>query len=327
MLPKSLNGIDSKAFEDCTELQDVYMYAESVPYTASDAFNGCYPEYATLHVPTSALANYKNTVPWSSFGEFETTDIAILDIELSQSSVTLTEGENTYITITITPDDAEDKSVSWSSSNPYVATVDDTGKVTAIAAGTATITVTANDGSGVTASCEVEVKEKLLGKCATPVVNYVDGKVMLTCETEEATIVSVTNETTEYAVGECEGTEFDLIPTYTITAYATKAKYETSDEVALTICWVPCTEEHVGEGDETGILTIPAKPVLIQTQGGVITLSGLAEGTAVVVYDLDGTHQGTATATGGTANITTNLAAGSVAVVQIGERSVKVAIK
>ena len=84
-------------------------------------------------------------------------DLLVASITLSQSSATLTEGETLTLTATVSPDDAEDKSISWSSNNPSVATVDNMGKVTAIAPGTTTITVTANDGSGVSAQCEVTV--------------------------------------------------------------------------------------------------------------------------------------------------------------------------
>ena len=55
------------------------------------------------------------------------------------------------------PDYATDKSVTWTSSDEAVATVDQTGKVTAVAMGNAVITATANDGSGVKAECAVTV--------------------------------------------------------------------------------------------------------------------------------------------------------------------------
>ena len=84
-------------------------------------------------------------------------DLLVASITLSQSSATLTEGETLTLTATVTPDDAANQSITWSSNNPSVATVDNMGKVTAIAPGTTTITVTANDGSGVSAQCEVTV--------------------------------------------------------------------------------------------------------------------------------------------------------------------------
>ena len=58
--------IDGAAFKDCLELTDVYCYAESVPQTSSDAFDGSFIEYATLHVPDASV--YRGVSPWSSFG-------------------------------------------------------------------------------------------------------------------------------------------------------------------------------------------------------------------------------------------------------------------
>ena len=81
------------------------------------------------------------------------------------------------------------------------------------------------------------------------------------------------------------------------------------------------------EDEEDGILTIPSKPVLISTQGSTITVSGLAAGTEVTAYSTAGTQLTTATATEGTATLATNLEAGSIAIVKIGEHSIKVAIK
>lgn len=63
-------------------------------------------------------------------------------------------GESFTLTATVKPDNADDKTLTWSSSNDKVATVDANGKVTAVAAGTATITVKAGDA---TATCDVTV--------------------------------------------------------------------------------------------------------------------------------------------------------------------------
>ena len=157
VLPKTLESIDYKAFVDCAEILDVYCYADNIPSTETNAFDGSYLEYATLHVPTSALESYKEKVPWSSFGNIVALGAAITRITLDKTSATLTEGETLSLTTTITPDDADTNLISWTSSNSSIAIVTNDGKVTAVAPGTATITAMANDCSGVSASCEVTV--------------------------------------------------------------------------------------------------------------------------------------------------------------------------
>ena len=81
----------------------------------------------------------------------------VTGITLNQTTLTLNEGADATLTVTCTPDDADDKSVKWTSSSTSVAIVDNVGKVTAISKGTAAITATANDGSGKTATCSVTV--------------------------------------------------------------------------------------------------------------------------------------------------------------------------
>lgn len=123
--------------------------------TSKDAFNGSYVEYATLHVPTNAILDYKSTAPWNQFSTIIGLNAAITSIVLSESLVTLTEGET--LIINISPKDADRNLVFWYSSNPCIATIDNTGMVTAIAPRTTTITAIVKDGSGVSASCEVNV--------------------------------------------------------------------------------------------------------------------------------------------------------------------------
>jgi len=80
-------------------------------------------------------------------------------ISLNKTSASLLIGGTVTLSVSSSyPLDAVDKTVSWSSSNTSVATVNaSTGVVTAVAAGTATITATANDGSNTTATCSVTV--------------------------------------------------------------------------------------------------------------------------------------------------------------------------
>lgn len=70
-LPNSVTSINEGVFQNCKNLENVYCYAEKIPSTATNAFKDSYVEYATLHVPASAINEYKTTEPWSSFGTFK----------------------------------------------------------------------------------------------------------------------------------------------------------------------------------------------------------------------------------------------------------------
>lgn len=94
---------------------------------------------------------------YSSVPKYE--KILVTKITLDSTSETLTVGDDTTLTATVTPDDAFDTSIQWSTNNAKVATVTD-GTVTALAAGTAEITATAKDGSGVKATCRITVLAK-----------------------------------------------------------------------------------------------------------------------------------------------------------------------
>ena len=86
--------------------------------------------------------------------------VAVTGITLDQTTLSLKEGDQATLTATVVPENATDKTISWKSSDENVATVTD-GVVKALSGGTATITVTANDGSGVSASCAVTVESPL----------------------------------------------------------------------------------------------------------------------------------------------------------------------
>ena len=149
----SVESIGNEAFAYCSKLLDVYCYAEKVPSTESNLFNGSYPENATLHVPAASIDSYKATAPWSSFGKI----VGLSEIE-------------------------------------------------------------------------------------------------------------------------------------------------------------------------TGVISVPAAPVLVQGNGGVLSVSGVAKGTDVVVYTISGTEVTRSTATNGTATISTGLQSGTIVVVKFGNKSVKLKI-
>ena len=88
---------------------------------------------------------------------------AVTGVSLDKSSLTLliNHGETLTLTATVNPADANNKTVSWSSSNTNIATVDSNGKITPVSNGTVTITVTTNDGNK-TASCTVTVNTSVI---------------------------------------------------------------------------------------------------------------------------------------------------------------------
>lgn len=87
-------------------------------------------------------------------------EIAVTKVTLSETTATMTIGGELELTATIEPKNATNQRLTWSSSDTGVATVDSNGKVTAKAAGTATITATA--ASGITAACEITVSDEVI---------------------------------------------------------------------------------------------------------------------------------------------------------------------
>ena len=159
-------------------------------------------------------------------------------------------------------------------------------------------------------------------KCAKPTISYNKGKLIYHCETEGATC--------QYNIMDNDiktgcGKEVQLAVTYNISVYAIKAGYENSETATATLCWID--QQPKTEGITNGIANIPANAVLIQSEGGSIKVQGVDEGMQVNVYSTNGTLAGSAISQSGAATINTNLQPGSIAIVKIGQKSVKVVIK
>ena len=156
-------------------------------------------------------------------------------------------------------------------------------------------------------------------KCAVPVVAYADGSLEISCETDGAEFI--TNVVAEDAK-KYNNAKIELSATYNIDVYAFKPNYENSDTVSVALVWV----ENGYADVETGIISVEAAPVLVQSNGGVLSVSGMAKGTEVVVYTVGGTEVARATVTEGQATIRTGLQSGTIVIVRFGNKSVKVRI-
>ena len=310
VLPNNLAYIDSGSFAGCSELSDVYCYSKNVPYAESNAFEGSLPEYATLHVPDSAVASYKVTAPWSSFGTIVRLGAAITKITLDKTSATLAERDTLSLVTTTTPANADKNLISWSSSDFSIATVDNTGKVTAIAPGTITITATANDGSGVSTSCKVTVKP------ASYVVTYlVDGEVFaadtLTCGTPINIPIEPTKEGHTFSgwsevPNTMPANDVTISGTFAINKYLVTFKIDdtviASDSLeygaSIVAPEAPEKEGHTFNGWDEVIETVPANDVTIEgsysvnsylltytVDGDIVQSDSVVYGTTITLLD------------------------------------------
>ena len=159
-------------------------------------------------------------------------------------------------------------------------------------------------------------------KCEAPEIRYQNGKLVFESPTEDATCHwTIADEDVKSGTGN----EVELDAAYTISVYATKPGCINSSVTEATLCWIDV--EPQSESVVTGATEIRALPVLIKTQGGVVTADGLNDGTEVSVYDAGGQLVGSAVARSNVATVSTSLSAGSVAIVKMGDRSVKVMMK
>ena len=166
----------------------------------------------------------------------------------------------------------------------------------------------------------VALKEEIVEtpKCATPVIEYNSGKLVLECDTENAEIVT---KITSNDINSFYGSIVELSATYNISVYATASGYENSDTVNATLCWIEC---DCNENNNTNIINIPAKAVLVTSNNGTINISCSLEGENVAVYSSNAMFIGSTTIENGCASIQSGLSKGNIAIIKIGEKSIKV---
>ena len=136
---------------------------QEIPLTATTA--GTY----YLHVLTKDIAGNKVETVSSAV----TVQQLVTSITLNQTSLTLPIGQTSQLTATVLPNNADNREITWSSSNAGIASVSNNGLVTAVSAGTVTISATANDGSGIKGTCNVTVKKLATNVDELKTKNYV----------------------------------------------------------------------------------------------------------------------------------------------------------
>lgn len=197
----------------------------------------------------------------------------VTGVTLNKDTLDLNVGNSETLTATVKPTNATNQSVTWTSSNKAVAAVDENGNVTAVAPGTATITVTTLNGRH-TATCEITVKQ---------VQN-----ITITADNKTAYVGSPLPELTYKVSGLVNGDTLTTPPTLTCNADMTKA-----GTYPITVSGASASENYTityTDGTLTVTdklipsVTISAVPTAL-TGGGTVTLTvtGLpAEGEATV---------------------------------------------
>lgn len=205
----------------------------------------------------------------------------VQSITMDDEALTLERGDDTRLTVTVTPQDADDTSVTWRSNNPGIASVEGNGRVTAIEVGTAVITATTNDGSGLSARCTVTVTPK------------------------EVNDISLNKETLEMEIGDIERLTAIVSPDdaddKTVTWQSTDAKVASvnSDGVVTarnageaTIIATTSNgltaECQVEVTDPNGIRSTNAEDVKVTTQKDKIIVEGLPAGWHYSIHDMGG---------------------------------------
>ena len=158
--------------------------------------------------------------------------------------------------------------------------------------------------------------------CATPTINYSNKELTFSCTTEGVKYVS---RITDADIKSFNSNKISLTATYEISVYATKSGYENSNMATATLVWTEAIFTETTPDTPTSAKAVTESiPVLISANNGNITVKSEANGQAVAVYSVDGQLLGNATVSNGQATVSTTLQNGNVAVVKVGNKSVKV---
>lgn len=142
---------------------------KNVTWTSSDEEVAVIDEYGQVTALSPGVADITAT---TEDGEHSATctvsveKVLVDNILLDKNNLELWVGRTVSLSATVLPENATDKNVAWTSSNEEAVTVDENGVVTAVGKGTATVTVSSEDGQN-SASCNVAVKEAVVetGAC------------------------------------------------------------------------------------------------------------------------------------------------------------------
>ena len=197
-IPKTLTTIGYNAFSSLGSLQTVISYIKNPTSVVSD-FGKRY-KVATLYVPYGRKPLYQKLTTWKNFLDIEEMDPEpgdVTGVTLNKTETSIFVGKTEQLLATVLPADANDKSVTWTTSDKNIATVTADGTVTAIKPGTVNITCSSVDNESKTATCivtvlPVPVTGIAISKSAISIVKGQTEKLEATITPDNATVKNVT---------------------------------------------------------------------------------------------------------------------------------------
>lgn len=190
-VPNTIKKIYDRAFSYCRDLETI-VFPASVISIGNSIFDwgGEYqpklksitilnPEPAKIEyiidrkvfvlVPKQSVELYRSTYPWQQMNIKAIGSIAE-NITMGAAELTLEVGSESQLQCTVSPETAENKTVTWNTTDANVVTVDEMGNLIAVSEGEAIVSATTNDGTNLVANCKI----KVVGAKATDINQFKD---------------------------------------------------------------------------------------------------------------------------------------------------------
>lgn len=301
--------------------ETIQLNATAYPTNATNrSLNWTTENYSVASVSNSGLVTargagrvwiWARATDGSGAGNYCVVDVKeptkVSSIELSETEATMEVGEELTITASILPDDANNKSVNWTSDNTDVAIVVD-GVITAVSSGECNITCASTDGSNVSAVCHIVVNEPEQHWLSVVLPN---GSFSINVTNLESIELKITPDP-DYTVHSItvDGVEQDIAPNETLLTLPALSHSATVNVV------------FASTGISTNIEEIPdaSDPLHLTVYGNNVTVQGLRDGEIINVYTLNGESLVTTSESSFTLNNS------GVYIVRIGAKTFKIAI-
>lgn len=266
-IPSSVTSVGYSAFNGCNSLSDVYFGGTEDEWNQVSIDNS----YGNNNALTNARKHFSTTPTPSN-------PTAVAGVTLNMNVASVKVGKTLTLTATISPGTAADKSVTWTSSDTGVVAVNN-GVVTGVSEGTATITVTTNDG-GKTALCNVRVNPSEAGGTETSVTSITLNKTSLRLSTGSSATLTATvspssaaNKTLLWSVADESIASVEGGKVTALSPGVTTVTVYNSDSTVSAECQVTVTQAITSKAVTALSVTGPANTTNIK--GSALDVNGL----------------------------------------------------